>query len=99
MARIMEAAMNVNDKVFVKLTPDGQKTYDAWIDFTCKPLLSIYPEAESIERRNNDAGDQKTFTLWQFMLIFGTEMCVGGRDQFVDGRVTVETENKWGNYK
>ena len=62
--------VNLNDRVWVKLTPDGIATYNA--DPVRKKISEEMPEYA------REAQEVMDFPLWELMQIFGHKMYNGG---------------------
>ena len=71
-----ERQVNLNDEVWVKLTPDGIATYNA--DPVRKKIREEMPQYA------REVQEVEDFQLWELMQIFGQNMYNGGPVLFQD---------------
>jgi len=87
----MQVSVNINEYVWVQLTPDGVSELDTYIRMV--PLL---PEStytyEAQHERYKVAPEWWKFQLWELMNIFGAKSYNGGKQLFVKNVISFTPE-------
>jgi len=75
---------NVNDYIYVKITEEGHKIYEEYIEKLTNEIREYFPKSKNLELplANSDKNGWTKFQLWNFMQIFGEHFHIG-----VDGPI------------
>lgn len=83
---------NINDRVTVTLTLEGHHVLEAWCLKQASYVADIFPNAlhTQLNEYRPDGGNTGTFSMWEFMAIFGAHCYNGCPQLFVDNAVEIE---------
>jgi hypothetical protein len=88
--------LNLNDIVYVHLTPAGEKL---WADYLNEfPYTKAHPDIDVFAREKNRhyAGDFRySFSLWELAQIFGSQCYIGAEPFFEDNEIELEKYPSW----
>jgi len=83
--------VNINDQVYVTLTPEGQKILQEKYEKSFLVVKDVFKDArELVENQHKAGGGKYCFVLWELCSIFGPHMYNGCKIPFENNILEIE---------
>jgi hypothetical protein len=83
------AIVNLNDQVYVTLTPEGEKILRARHEKDIITVRDVFPNARQLVEGQHKEGNKYKFSLWELCSIFGPHLYNGCKIPFENNKLEI----------